>query len=85
MLFHVFLTREFDGALIESYRGGFESETSALVNLADALGFYAGAAGRIESEDGNGNTVSIRYIGPAVHPFDPGDIGYIAPQNRVSA
>lgn len=85
MLYHVFLVREFDGAPVESYRGGFQSETRALVNLSDALGFYAGAAGRIESEDGNGNTVSIRYISPAVHPFDPGDIGYIAPQNRVLA
>lgn len=83
MTFHVFLTREFDGSESENYCGAFESETRALVSLADALGFYAGAAGRIECEDEHGNTLSVRHIGPAVYPYRPGDVGYVAPENRT--
>ena len=64
MIFHVSLVREFDGVETLSYRGAFQSETRALANLADALGFYAGARGYIQYVDENDRITKVREVTP---------------------
>ena len=65
MLFHLFLTREYDGDDVTTYVGAFQSETSALVRAARLAGIVtesAGASVLIQEEDENENIVSERVV-----------------------
>lgn len=62
MLFHLFLTAEYDGADCTNYVGAFQSETSALVRAAKLVAEYVGSSVLIQEEDESENVVSERVI-----------------------
>ena len=62
MLFHLFLTREYDGDDVTTYVGAFQSETSALVRAARLVAEYVGSSVLIQEEDESENVVSERVI-----------------------
>lgn len=62
MLFHIFLTREYDGTDVTTYTGAFKSETSALVRAARLVAEYAGASVLIQEEDEDENIIDTRVI-----------------------
>ena len=62
MIFHLFLTREYDGTDVTTYVGAFQSETSALTRASRLVAEYAGASILIREEDESENVVSERVI-----------------------
>lgn len=62
MLFHLFLTREYDEDEVRSYVGAFQSETSALVRAARLVAEYVGSSVLVQEEDENENIVGTRVI-----------------------
>lgn len=62
MLFHLFLTREYDGTDATTYVGAFQSETSALTRASRLVAEYVGASVLIQEEDESENVVSERVI-----------------------
>lgn len=62
MLFHLFLTREYDGADVTTYVDAFQSETSALVRASRLVAEYVGSSVLIQEEDESENVVYERVI-----------------------
>lgn len=62
VLFHLFLTREYDGTDVTDYVGAFQSETSALTRASRLIAEYVGSSVLIQEEDESENVVSERVI-----------------------